>query len=116
MFEIYKRNQGKHTRVGTFVGGMILAFVGGYWLSERLISFSAWVRLRFLLSRDANDPVNLYSPAESYLIMIKDYRYLIKKIVWTVLLAIMDLPIKETMKDIQIIREKTIIIKSLFEV
>ncbi len=44
MFEIYKKNQGKHTRVGTFVGGMILGVIGGHWLSERLESFSPWVQ------------------------------------------------------------------------
>lgn len=36
MFDIYKPTQGKHTRVVTFLAGMALTLIGGYWLSERL--------------------------------------------------------------------------------
>lgn len=35
-FNIYKRGQGKYTRVTTFVAGVVLAAIGAHWLSERL--------------------------------------------------------------------------------
>ncbi len=38
-FEIYKRGQGKHTRIMTFVGAMVLVVIGAVLLSERLTVF-----------------------------------------------------------------------------
>ncbi|NQU74892.1 MAG: preprotein translocase subunit SecE, partial [Planctomycetes bacterium] len=34
----------KHTRWITFAAGMVLAVVGGYWLSERLSGYSAYIQ------------------------------------------------------------------------
>jgi len=41
MLEIYKSGQGKYTRVGTFVGVMVVAVVGAYVLSEKLGAYAA---------------------------------------------------------------------------
>lgn len=36
MFEIYKRGQGKYTRVGTFAGVMLVGVIGAFFLSQKL--------------------------------------------------------------------------------
>jgi len=39
IFEIYKRGQGKYTRLGTIIGVMLIATVGAYVLSSTLRGF-----------------------------------------------------------------------------
>jgi preprotein translocase subunit SecE len=43
-FEIYKRGQGKYTRITTFVSVMVLGLAGAYVLSLQLVHKSAYVR------------------------------------------------------------------------
>ncbi len=43
-FEIYKRGQGKYTRVGTIIGAMLIVTVGAYRLSEQLESGTNWMK------------------------------------------------------------------------
>ncbi len=40
-FEIYKRGQGRHTRIGTFIGAMIVAVTGAWVVSEKLAGYAA---------------------------------------------------------------------------
>ena len=40
-FEIYKRGQGKYTRIGTCIGVMIVAITGAGALSEKLAGYAA---------------------------------------------------------------------------
>lgn len=46
--EIYKKNQGRYTRVGTFIGVMLIGLVGAYILSRQLTGYdwaeSSYVR------------------------------------------------------------------------
>ena len=39
MFEIYKRGQGKYTRVGTFAGVMLVGVIGAFFLSQKLDAY-----------------------------------------------------------------------------
>ena len=43
-FRIYKPRQGKHTRVWTFVGAVLIAVCGAYVLSGQLYFFGAYLR------------------------------------------------------------------------
>ena len=43
-FKIYKPAQGKHTRVYTFVGAVLIAVCGAYVLSGQLYFFGAYLR------------------------------------------------------------------------
>ena len=43
-FEIYKRNQGKYTRLGTFIGAMLLVVIGAYILSQKLYGLSVFLQ------------------------------------------------------------------------
>ena len=44
MFKIYKRTQGKYTRLLTFAGAMLVAVSGAYVLSGKLYDTSAYVQ------------------------------------------------------------------------
>lgn len=47
-FEIYKKGQGKYTRMCTFIGAMVLVVVGAKALSDKLNSgFTSMVPIRF---------------------------------------------------------------------
>jgi preprotein translocase subunit SecE len=43
-FEIYKRGQGKYTRISTFVGVVLVALVGAVFLSGRLVGLHPFIR------------------------------------------------------------------------
>ena len=43
-FKIYKLGQGKHTRVCTFIGAVVVAVCGAYVLSGHLYFFGAYLR------------------------------------------------------------------------
>ncbi|MGA2264849.1 MAG: preprotein translocase subunit SecE [Phycisphaerae bacterium] len=47
LFEIYKRGQGKYTRLMTFIGGMVLVMIGAALLSEYLTVFSLSPVIRY---------------------------------------------------------------------
>jgi preprotein translocase subunit SecE len=49
-FDIYKRGQGKHTRIMTFVGAMVLVVIGAVLFSERLTAFQITPLVRYGLS------------------------------------------------------------------
>ena len=50
MFEIYKRGQGKYTRILTVVGAMLVIVIGAYVLSQRLIVWFSELSTGFYLA------------------------------------------------------------------
>lgn len=66
MFEIYKRTQGKYTRMGTFIAGGLLGAIGARWLSGELNGMNPLLQygipvlvlaaIAFLLFRVVNKP------------------------------------------------------------
>ena len=40
-FEIYKRGQGKYTRLGTYIGVMVVGVLGAYFLSVKLSMYAS---------------------------------------------------------------------------
>ena len=44
LFEIYKRNQGKYLRIGTFAAGMLIVIIGAVILRGKLQSFHPFVQ------------------------------------------------------------------------
>jgi preprotein translocase subunit SecE len=47
-FDIYKRGQGKYTRLGTFAGVVAVGLIGAVMLSQKLQPYTTGTRLEFL--------------------------------------------------------------------